>query len=480
MKKRISLILMFSILVSVLLTACADTAKPNKNGTEDKKTVFDSLPNLDFEGKSVDFLSNVSLYSNARNCFEEEELTAGSIESAVYERNTRVSAAFNVKFSETYENTVTDVTTLVDNLVFSNDDSYDIICIPARYMLDLAANNYLYTYDELYHVNYRAGDEWIHWVNEVIQINGVNFFGFSDAMLSLYDFTHMMLFNTKVLEEYRLTSPYEHVDNDTWTYETMYSMMRKVSSDLNGNGKNDDEDMYGYTCSAYSVLPNFWISAGAVSVKKIPKGYFMFDLEKDVHFDTVYREIFRMFNRTGLWNPNSPPNDNRYYDTDLTFQTNHALFADHTFYSISQLRDMDSDFGIVPYPKWDRSQEQYYSRVEAGTKTWGVLFIQDPLLTGTVIQALSLDAHEYLLHTYYDVTLQLKLTRDDKSVEMLDLIRDTMTYDPGDTLFCDEVRNGIFKDVFKNGKTNLASMLATESEAIQSKINEKNNYFKDF
>ena len=480
MKKRISLILLFSILASVLLTACANKPEGSKGDTGDRNPMFDSLPYHDFHGESVDFLANVSLYSNARNCFEDEELATGSIEKAVFERNSRVSEAFNVKFTESYETDVTSVTNLVDNLVASNDDSYDIICIPARHMLDLAASNYLYTYDELYNLNYRAGDEWIHWVNEVIQINDVNFFGFSDAMLSLYDFTHMMLFNVKVLDDFRLTSPYVHVDNGTWTYDTMYVMMRNVSVDLNDNGVYEDSDMYGYTCSAYSVLPNFWISAGATSVKKIPKGYFLFDLQKDTHFDTVYREIFRMFSGTGIWNPNSPPKDNRYYDTDLTFQTNHALFADHTFYSISQLRDMDSDFGIVPYPKWNEDQDQYYSRVEAGTKTWGVLYMQDPLLTGTVIEALSLDAHENLLHTYYDVTLQLKLTRDDKSIEMLDLIRDTMTYDPGDTLFCDEVRNGIFNDVFKKGETNLASLLARQAEAVQTKINEKNNYFRDF
>ena len=139
---------------------------------------------------------------------------------------------------------------------------------------------------------------------------------------------------------------------------------------------------------------------------------------------------------------------------------------------------MESDFGIVPYPKWDESQPQYYSRVEAGTKTWGVLYIQDEILTGTIIEALSRDSHEHLIHTYYDVTLQLKLTRDDKSIEMLDLIRKTMTYDPGDTLFCDEVRNGIFSGVFKNNNTNLASLLASKSGSVQTAINEKNDYFK--
>ncbi|MBR2460169.1 MAG: hypothetical protein IKB34_02910 [Clostridia bacterium] len=480
MKKKISVLLVCLMLLSVLLTACADRDSgddfvPDVGGATG---TFDSLPEYNFKGESIDFLANVSKYTNARNCFEDEELAAGTIERAVYERNERVSAAFNVTFTESYEADVASTTQVIDTLIASNDDSFDIICLPARYMLDVASRNYLYSYDELYNINLH-GDAWIQWVNKIIMINDVNFFAFSDAMLSLYDFTHMMLFNTEVLERYQLTSPYVYVNDGDWTYEIMYTMMRKVSSDLNGDGFYGPDDMYGYVCPAYSVLPNYWISAGATTVNKIPKGYFVFELQSDVHFANVWQEIFRMFSGTNVWYHGSP-DENRYYDQDKTFQTNHALFADHTFYSISQLREMESDFGIVPYPKWDVSQEQYYSRVEAGTKTWGVLYIQDPELTGTIIEALSLEAHEHLLHTYYDITLQLKLTRDDESIEMLDLIRDTMTYDPGDTLFCDPIRNGIFSGVFKNGRSDLASLLASQSGAVQSKIQEINNYFKAF
>ena len=480
MKKKISLALAGIFILTAIFSACATAPTgPDDSASTNRSEIFDGIPDYNFDGTSIDFLANESLDSNARNWFDVDEVENGTIDQAIFERNARVGEAFNVKFTESYEKDVASTTTLVDQLIAAGDDSYDIICIPARFMLDLASKNYLLSYNtELYNIDLH-GDSWIQWVNDIIKINGEMFFAFSDAMLSLYDFTHMILFNTKVLERYQLQSPYDYVENGTWTYDNMYYMVRQVSDDLNGNGSYDDDDMYGYVCPAYSVLPNYWISAGATSVKKIAgQGYFIFDLEGDIHFDTVYRRIFEIFKKKDFTWRETSSNANRYYDTDLTFQTNHALFADHTFYSVSQLREMESDFGIVPYPKWDESQGQYYSRVEAGTKTWGVLYIQDPELTGTIIEALARDSHEHLIHTYYDVTLQLKLTRDDKSIEMLDLIRDTMTYDPGDTLFCDEVRNGIFKDKFKNGDSNLSSLLASQSGGVQSQISEKNDYFK--
>ena len=477
--RRLAVLLAVLTMLTAVLTACADP-KGNGNGVLGyREEIFDGIPEYDFDGEVVDFLSNEVLYSNGRNSFLQDEIVTGTIDQAIYERNVRVGEAFNVGFSEVYEKSVDVVMQEVDRLVLGGDDSYDIICLPARYMLDVAARDYLYSYDDLDNIDLH-GDAWIEWVNDIIEINGVNFFAFSDAMLSLYDFTHMLLFNTKVLERYGIkTTPYDYVDNGNWTFDTMYAMMKKVSADMDADGKPSDIDMYGYVCPSYSILANFWVSAGANSVKKLAnKGYFVFDLSGDDHFDTVYRWVFDKFKNTGVLR--SPSLDqNRYYDEDFTFQTNHALFADHTFYSISQLRDMESDFGIVPYPKWDESQEQYYSRVEAGTKTWGVLYFQDAELTGTIIEALSRDSHAYLIHNYYDLTLQLKLTRDDKSIEMLDLIRSTMTYDPGDTLFCNEVRNGIFKGVFVNGNRDLASLLESKGGSVQSQINEKNDYFRE-
>lgn len=473
--KKLALALSLLLLVSPFMISCADTGNNNGDDNSERSGVFASLPNYNFKGETFTFLSNTSTYSNARNCFDEDEVMVGTIDQAIYERNIKVASAFNVKFEEYYENSVDDVKNYVDELVMAQDTGFDVVCIPARYMLNLAAKNYLYSYDELDNIDLN-GDAWIKWVNDIIEINNDMYFAFSDAMLSIYDFTHMLLFNQNVLKRYNLTSPYEYIDNDTWTVDNMYMMMRKVSNDLNGDGKYTEEDMYGYTCAAYQVLPNFWVSAGENTVEKKARGYFVFNLDGDQRFLEIYTRTFEMFRETNVWY-NGSDNTNRYYDTDLTFQTNHALFADHTFYSISQLRDMESDFGVVPYPKWDSSQDEYYARIEAGSKTWGVMYMQDPKITGTIIEAMALQSHAELIHTYYDITLQLKLTRDDKSIEMLDLIRNSMAYDPGDTIFCTIVRDGMFKDAFLNNKRELSSLLGTYKDKVSSDINEINKYF---
>lgn len=46
------------------------------------------------------------------------------------------------------------------------------------------------------------------------------------------------------------------------------------------------------------------------------------------------------------------------------FSTDHALFCAGNAYLTSEFRNMESDYGILPYPKYNEAQEQYYSTVD--------------------------------------------------------------------------------------------------------------------
>lgn len=123
----------------------------------------------------------------------------------------------------------------------------------------------------------------------------------------------------------------------------------------------DENDTYGLISPAKHVLPCFWISAGVESVVKDSDDIPVFDLDKNEKFREVIEGIFGITWDDGSWFSGKT-------STSLTkmFQSGHSLFMDTSFKLVSNLRDMDSDFGIIPYPKFDESQTDYYSRVEGG------------------------------------------------------------------------------------------------------------------
>ena len=94
--------------------------------------------------------------------------------------------------------------------------------------------------------------------------------------------------------------------------------------------------------------------------------------------------------------------------------------------SASVMRDMDATFGLLPYPKYDESQENYQTLMNASSCLLTVPNnIEDPEFTGTVLDALSYESLQSVLPEYYDVSLSQKGLRNDESIEMLQIIRNT-------------------------------------------------------
>jgi len=96
-------------------------------------------------------------------------------------------------------------------------------------------------------------------------------------------------------------------------------------------------------------------------------------------------------------------------------------------------RGMESDFGILPLPKYDENQDNYYSVVNPYTGALlGVPKSADDFeRVSVILEALAAEGKYTLQPAYYDVVLQRKYTRDEESGEMLDLIFGSRVYDVG-------------------------------------------------
>ena len=83
-------------------------------------------------------------------------------------------------------------------------------------------------------------------------------------------------------------------------------------------------------------------------------------------------------------------------------------------------RDMKSDFVIIPTPKLDESQEDYFIRPDTTKLMVIPSNAPDTERTSVIIEALSYEGYTYLRPLYYETMLKNKYLRDEESVEMLD------------------------------------------------------------
>lgn len=152
-----------------------------------------------------------------------------------------------------------------------------------------------------------------------------------------------------------------------------------------------------------------------------------------------------------------------------------------TFTPSMTLRDMNTDFGILPMPKKDVSQEAYHSYMHAGNSTTTAIPITngDFDRIGRIIEDMAYQSSRTVRPAYYEVTLKGKVARDDSTAHMLDIIYSDINLDLailyGAVLPIDsQMRNFLI-----TGETDYLSKITSLKKSCQRKIDEIVEIFTD-
>ena len=92
---------------------------------------------------------------------------------------------------------------------------------------------------------------------------------------------------------------------------------------------------------------------------------------------------------------------------------------------------MEDEFGIIPLPKYDSTQDEYIATAQEWMATMFMAprSASNPERTSIILEAMASSAQSKITPVYYDSVLRRKLTRDNESTEMLDIIYDSRVFD---------------------------------------------------
>ncbi|MCQ2433181.1 MAG: hypothetical protein MJ175_11315, partial [Clostridia bacterium] len=256
------------------------------------------------------------------------------------------------------------------------------------------------------------------------------FYTTGDISTADNDATCAILFNKALVSQFDLDSPYELVKSGKWTIDKMAAMCQDVSADLNGDGKYDTFDRYGATiwddtmmaiinaCGTKCATAN---SKGEIELSLLnERTISMFEKFTDTFYD---KTVSYAYQRTS-YDITDPIN---------MFANNQSLFFLQLMDLVTYLRDMNTDFGILPFPKLDEQQSEYYNTIGS----WHSVFLciptaqEDVERTGAVLESMAAESYNKVTPAYYEKTLVGKYVRDDESADMLDIILATRVYDLG-------------------------------------------------
>ena len=159
-----------------------------------------------------------------------------------------------------------------------------------------------------------------------------------------------------------------------------------------------------------------------------------------------------------------------------TFKKGMSLFNVGMAKSCNSLRDMENAYGILPIPKYDEDQEQYYSRVNNYHDSLIGVFntAGEPEKVGAALELMSYYSYYNIYDDFYEVVIQGRGTRDEESRRMLDLIFSTRTYDLGVVYDPNGFSDKVLRYTAK-GDTNLASFIAEWEPKLKTAMDDLND-----
>ena len=390
------------------------------------------------------------------------------INDAVYKRNTALEEKYNCKFEmvvyleatgETQANAV------VEKSVKAGDTSFDLLMTHMMYGIDSATKGVFYDIATFPNID-TTKPYWNHGANEGCSVGNRLYMGLSDLSFSTNENLYCIFFNKQLAQNYGIEDPYKLVRENNWTIDKFAELIKVGAADLNGDGKMDDKDQYGYISTA--AIQFLWAGGGHIMKKDesdVPVIDFMNDRALDIYdktYDIVNSES--TYSKELWWFTG---------DTIGMFANSQGVFYGNQLCRVNELRNTEFDFGIVPFPKYDSAQERYYSYVDGHAAMMSIpLVLQKPEWTGMIIEELSYLSYKDILPVYYDVVLNVKLVRDEESVAMLDILFDSKVFDPA--YIMGSGFPGMWVDTISQQKRDFISTYekqeASNLKAIQKKV----------
>ena len=119
----------------------------------------------------------------------------------------------------------------------------------------------------------------------------------------------------------------------------------------------------------------------------------------------------------------------------------------------STLRDMQDDYGVLPLPKFDTAQEDYYTTFDNTSSLVVVLSTcQNTEKVGATLELMAAEAYKQVTPAYFEICLQGKYSDAPEDAAMYDKIIKTFVFDFG---FCYSTKSlegvgGLFRDLSKD------------------------------
>ena len=433
---RLIALMLCIVTIGAAFASCAnkddtDVTRPQSTVQGDDGVAYTFV---DYEGNGQDFimLSKQNEDTDFTDCYiDNEEMTGEPVNDAVITRNQAVEEKYNIKISRRAE-----ATGYAREAAISDTVDFHVVYDWGFRLTPGVMEGIFYDLNLLNPENVHLDREyWAPTSHDDLTVAGKLIVFTCDISMNRIAWASFVAFNKKLMDQFGLDYPYTYVNNNTWTYDKYLELVTNSYLD-NGDGIWDQNDIYG---SSGIGISNVVLSTGWKGYTKTEDGHYELDfqLEKLQQIYNNYKPRFKgnTFDKVELddWNKlvdvskfKSKFRASRY----ASFGQDHIMMTGFTMDETYDLSGMESTYGVVPMPKYDASQTEYYHYIDTCSPMFAIMKQADDEFIGIVLEYMSFESKQKLLPAFFEQTIKTKRMSDEegRDEKMLDIIRDSVHY----------------------------------------------------
>ena len=480
MKRILALMLVLLMLLPTVMSCSKDTndgqdgsgtANTQKEGTEniydEKGYLKDSLPELDYDDYEFKILA-WDVYST-RGDFFMDVATGETIPDSIYKRNMKVQDRLNLSFQidpmvGNYDAQDEFVAHVLNISMAGDVHEYDLIGSYSMVGGTLAMNNLTCDLYGLEHLDFEK-PWWPQTYVERSELNGKLYFATGDLANSYLYMLHFMTVNVDILKSFEREDPRQMVKNGTWTIDKLIQMTKNVAGELDGVEGQGVDDRYAY--AGYTgVEGDAWLAAAGINIT-----------EEDENGVLKLSEIFTgqithdYLTKLNSWYWDSGECYTTYSKTPiLRGSTMFGGVAGELMYQMNEKTNYT--YGILPYPKLNEDQDNYYSVVGFAHTVFSIPNnSRDTAMSAAVLECMNSEAYRSSCPDLYEKVFKSRFVTDPIDAEMYDIIREGAYLDQA-RIFASSFGSvnagpvGMFRSCVSGNKNTWMSIIGEKKDSI--------------
>lgn len=439
MKKLLAMLLLLAMLGTMLVACNKDkgNAGDGKQTGEVDDAADESLPEAKEE--YVDREYNI-IY---RDTYEHEwvfdaDLAGSHINDAIFKRNQAVETRYKVLLmyhpvvSSGYGVYETNFMGPVETAILANENAYQLV---AGYEYRLAYTSALGNFVDWYTVsNVNLDGEWwdggfasaASYHDHTYIMNG------SLSLSHLYT-SSCMFFNQDIINskiENGTEEIFGKVQSGDWTLEAFETYVKMFTADDDGVEGMSENDSYGLGTNDTTAVDAFLFCSNISVSGRTDDGEIKIYSVGD-KLSNLATTLHRIINTSGNTFNQSTANIEGLDIHIGMISKGKTAFSTGVLENATKLRETNVNYGILPYPKYDEKQKNYYSITMDFSTAFAIPKTEadDLDFVGAITEAMAYYSDTYVKDALYNTVLKYRDAKDEESSKCVDIILGNTRYD---------------------------------------------------